>query len=982
MWTNFPLFGSALVVLVLLSASYTFAVSVLAGATGRVRTLQAARLGAYGTVALVAVTVLCLAYAFVSHDFRLRYVAHYSERAMSPIYLFTALWGGQDGSILWWLFLMSLYIGACVRWLGNKYLELQPYVIATLMCVVLFFCVLMMFPANPFATSVAGARADGEGLNPLLRNFYMIIHPPSLYVGFVGCAIPFAFGVAALITGRLDTEWIRAARKWMLFPWMFLGIGNTLGMLWAYEELGWGGYWGWDPVENAAFMPFLVASAYLHSVMIQERRGLLKVWNIFLVCLTFFMTIFGTFLTRSGAIASVHSFAQSSIGTYFVWFLVIVALFCFLLVLYRWPELRDLPKENRIRYAAMISGSIIVGVVGPGMVFLLGRNAAFAGIGFSWKVLIFAAAVGVAVFVALELVMRRMTAHLITDRTRPYIESILSREFTFLLNNYALLGFMGFVLIATTFPMISEALWNEKVTVGPPYYNAWVQPIGLVIYILMGVGTLFGWKKTSDAALRRAFIAPLVATAVAVALHFAFGKMLGFPAVVWGDAIYNGTLGAVLRGFNAGTPVLGVAVSVFNIAVIVQEFVFLFRAQASSREKQNDLAKARGENPKEGLPGWARVLGLVLLGPIWVLYELAQLPPNSRRRYGGYVVHFGLVVMLLGFTGQSWNINKETALSPGQTYQLDAYTIQYLGPRMEVDAEKRMIFADVAVEKNGKSIGKVAPAKFIYKKMPESPTTEVQMLHTFRDDLYMIVGNINPQTKLATFQMHVNPLVSWIWVGCLILILGSVVCMWPEFEPEESRVFYFARGAVAAAGATAVGIFIALMPTQAFALQTSSLHAGTVHIENDKEREIFSGMRCMCGGCARDPLSTCACGDAETQRERIRKKIEAGETKDQILSAYAAEFGTAALSVPPNTGGMQAIYLFPLGGIGAAGIGLALMLKRWRRAPGNKATGQGSGDGPSGTGAAPSEGDAKKKSKGKSDAYDARLDAELNDLDR
>ena len=339
--STFPAFGFSLLLGVMVLASYTFAVALSAGATGKPRALQAARFGAYGTVALIAGCVFCLAYAFVSHDFRIRYVAHYSDRSMPLQYLLTALWGGQDGSLLWWLFLLSAYIGACVKWLGKRYVQLQPYVIATLMAIVLFFCVLMAFAANPFATNVAGARPDGEGLNPLLQNYWMVIHPPCLYTGFVGCSVPFAFAVAALATGRLDHEWIVASRKWTLFAWMFLGIGNTLGMLWAYEELGWGGYWGWDPVENAAFMPFLVASAGVHSMMIQERRGLLKVWNVFLISLTFFLTIFGTFLTRSGMIKSVHSFAQSSIGSYFAVVLLILVSFSSTLVMWRWPELRD-----------------------------------------------------------------------------------------------------------------------------------------------------------------------------------------------------------------------------------------------------------------------------------------------------------------------------------------------------------------------------------------------------------------------------------------------------------------------------------------------------------------------------------------------------------------------------------------------------------------------------------------------------------------
>jgi cytochrome c-type biogenesis protein CcmF len=417
--STFPAFGASLLLGVMVVAGYTFAVALAAGANGRPRTLQAARFGAYGTVALIAVAVACLAYAFVTHDFRIRYVSHYSDRSMPLSYLLTALWGGQDGSLLWWLFLLAVYTGACVKWLGKRYVELQPYIIATLMAIVLFFCVLMAFAANPFATNVSGARVDGEGLNPLLQNYWMIIHPPCLYTGFVGCSVPFAFAVAALVTGRLDHEWIVASRKWTLFAWMFLGVGNTLGMLWAYEELGWGGYWGWDPVENAAFMPFLVASAYVHSMMIQERRGLLKVWNVFLIGLTFFLTIFGTFLTRSGMIASVHSFAQSSIGTYFAWFLLILVVFTTTLVLWRWPELRDIKPSPRLRRAAVAAGWIVIAACLPGLYFIWR-----APVGVGWRVLLIASVAGAAVFVALEIVFRRMTRGLDLRADRPHIESL------------------------------------------------------------------------------------------------------------------------------------------------------------------------------------------------------------------------------------------------------------------------------------------------------------------------------------------------------------------------------------------------------------------------------------------------------------------------------------------------------------------------------------------------------------------------------
>ncbi len=976
MWQSFPLFGSSLLLCVMLAASYTFAVSVSAHRTGNVRTLQSARFGAYGTVALIAVAVVCLAYAFVSHDFRLRYVSHYSDRGMPTVFLFTALWGGQDGSLLWWLFLLSLYIGTCVFTLGKKHLELQPAILATLMSVVIFFCVLMAFAANPFSTSVAGARTDGEGLNPLLQNFYMIIHPPSLYVGFVGCTIPFAFCVAALVTGRLGDEWIKACRKFTLFAWLFLGIGNTLGMLWAYEELGWGGYWAWDPVENAAFMPFLVISAFVHSVMIQERRGLFKVWNVVLICLTFFMTIFGTFLTRSGSIASVHSFAQSSIGEYFVWFLVLVAAFCFTMILYRWPELRNLTPSPRLRQAAVITGwsvllllgtsyyvSTLVG--GPsltqGATAEMGADAiaAFNEKRTLIKVAVFSLLAGGAVYAALELVYRRMTQTLKLVSTLPRIESLWSREFTFMLNNWGLMAFMLFVLAATTFPMVSEAVWNEKVTVGPPYYNAWVQPIGLTVFFLMGVGTLFGWKKTSDDLLKKNFMRPVVITVAFAVLHLLLGRKLGYAPVVWSEPIYGGALGRTLAAFNAITPVLSLSLCVFNAAVIVQEFVLLFAARSKSKAD---------ETPKilyylGGLPGF--------------VYTMVTLPPTSRRRYGGYIVHLGIVFMFLGFTGKSWTVDKEASLSPGQTMQVERLTLEYKGPRMEVDTEKRMVFADIRVLEDGKDRGMLSPAKFIYKKMPESPTTEVAMLHSVRDDLYLVVGTINPQTKLASLQVHINPLVGWIWFGCIILICGSFVCMFPEFQEEESKAWRVARGTAAITASILLGLLLALMPSPAFAQGTSSLHSGTVKIENEKEKEVFGALRCMCGTCARDLLSTCGCGEADEMREKLRAKIAAGATKDQIVAEYAKEFGSESLAIPPNTGAMKAIYVVPLTVIGGGAVGLALMLRRWRSHDVPEAVTDAkievaSNDTPA------------KKSKKKTDArdaYDARLDEELRDLD-
>lgn len=706
MWQSLPEFGTGVLYAILVAAAYTLAVSLAAG-RGRPRLLQAARLGAYGTVSLVGLSVLVLAYAFVSHDFRITYVAHYSDRGMSVPFLIAALWGGQDGSLLWWLFLTSFFTGSCVLWLKRQYLELQPYVIATLMSIICFFAVLMIFATNPFTTSIAGAPLEGQGLNYQLRNFYMIIHPPSLYTGFTSSAVPFAFAVAALATGRLDNEWIVASRKWMLFSFLFLSIGNVLGMLWAYEELGWGGPWAWDPVENAAFLPWLTASAYVHSAMIQERRGMMKIWNVVLICLTFWLTIFGTFLTRSGLIASVHSFAQSGIGIFFVYYMGVILALCVGLIVYRLPKLRS-------------EGSF---------------------------------------------------------------DSLLSREAAFLMNNWGFLSMMVFIAVATTWPRISEWLLDQKSTLGPTFYNTWIPMIAFVIFAMMGVAPLLGWRKTSPELFRKSFRWPVAVMAVTAALHIAVGTRLGFPAFIHVDPIYPGTLGAALGWIAGKYPFVTVALAAFNFTVVAQEF----GRGIAARQKV-----ARQKDASENL-----------------LESLLNLVAKSRRRYGGYVVHVGIAVMFLGFAGRGWSLDKEASMSPGDTVQFEDYAIKYLGPRMEVDQEKRMIFADVEVSRHGKVVEKLHPAKFIYKTMGESPSTEVARHIRARDDLYMIIGMVNPTTKVASFQMHVNTLISFIWLGAAILVLGTFIAMWPDVSFEEAGAWSYVRAAASVASAVMFALLLA-----------------------------------------------------------------------------------------------------------------------------------------------------------------------------
>jgi len=623
---------------------------------------------------------------------------------MTVPYLIAALWGGQDGSLLWWLFLTAFFTGLCVWWLRRKYLELQPYVIATLTGVLLFFAVLMIFATNPFSTSITGTPADGQGLNNQLRNFYMIIHPPSLYIGFTSSAVPFAFAVAALATGRLDNEWIVATRKWMLFSFLFLSIGNWLGMAWAYEELGWGGPWAWDPVENAAFLPWLTATAYVHSIMIQERRGMLKVWNVALICLTFFLTIFGTFLTRSGLIASVHSFAQSGIGIFFVYFMAVILAVCLSLIFYRLPQLRS---EGEM-------------------------------------------------------------------------ESVLSREAAFVGNNWGFLSLAVFIITATTWPRISEWLLQQKSTLGPPFYNMWLPPVAFALIALMGVAPLLGWRKTSPELFRKSFRWPVAVTVVTAVAHLALGKRLGYPAFISIDPIYPGSLGDGLAKMAGVYPFICTMLVAFNVVVIVQEF----SRGVAARQRRAD----------EG-----------------VLSYLFNLVAKSRRRYGGYVVHVGIAVMFVGFMGRGWSLDKEASMNKGDTVTFEQYTLTYAGPRMEVDQEKRMIFADVDVSRDGKSVGRISPAQFIYKSGGGmgGPRTVVARHITLRDDLYLIIGMVNPQTKVAAFQMHVNKLISFIWIGGFILFFGAVVAMWPDVAFEEAGAWGYVRAASGVATMVLFGFLLA-----------------------------------------------------------------------------------------------------------------------------------------------------------------------------
>jgi cytochrome c-type biogenesis protein CcmF len=893
-----PTLGTFVLYAALIACGYTFAVS-LAAAGGRPRMLRSARMGTFATVALVACAVFLLAYAFQTHDFRIRYVARYSDRSMPAIYLWTSLWGGQDGSLLWWSFLLSGYTAAFTWWIGDRYRELQPYIFATLMTVFAFFFVLMLFAANPFATTFGPPPPDGEGLNPLLQNYWMVIHPPSLYMGLTGWAIPFAFVVAALITGRLGNEWILASRRWVLVAWGFLSLGNMLGMFWSYEELGWGGYWAWDPVENASFMPWLTATAYLHSVMIQERKGMLKVWNVFLLIWTFILTIFGTFLTRSGLIASVHSFARSDIGVYFAWYLVLLVAATTLLVAYRIPDLRYGWRIGSTEFAVAAGFGFVSALV----LFVTGTE--FDILLFAGAALLPAGLVGVVKLVeVLRLDVWKQPARV--EGKRRIVESLLSREFAFLFNNWILIGMLGFVMISTTFPLLSEALRGETVTVGPEFYNQWMVPLGVILLFLMGVGPAISWRKATGKNLLQAFRLPALAGVVCAIGHVVGGSAAGFPAYVEVQPMYDTGIGDWLAFITGFSPVVCTSIAAFTMGTVLQEYWRGVRVRM----------KNKGEDP---------------------LTALVQLVSRARRRYGGYLVHAGIVLMYVGFTGAAYDTEREGALRPGQSLEVGAYELRYEGAIPEEDVNKRAVYGHLTLFRGGSEIGSAYPAKYIYRSHPEMPTTEVAFRHELFHDLYIIMAGWDPASGQATFRVIQRPLVSWIWFGGLLLLLGTFVAIAPTLkevlgERTSSRPARRPRAAVAAATLLFVLFFagLALVPglAQAQEAGSSTLHAGSVEIHDPEERQLFERLLCECGDCQRLPLSTCGCSWAEGMRAELRARMDRSEPMAAIIAGYRERFGSGAISVPSDQGLDRALWVLPLALTLMAAIGLVAWVRR------------------------------------------------------
>jgi cytochrome c-type biogenesis protein CcmF len=822
-------FGTLTLLIALVVATYAGVASLVGARRGSRRLIESGRAGVYALAAVLGLSSVALLYAFVSHDYSIKYVHHYSDATSPLFYQITAYWGGLDGSILWWVFLLSVFSAIAVYMNRNRHRELLPYVVTVLMAIADFFLYVIVFHKNPFDTYLTDIPTVGKGLNPLLQNAYMVTHPPSLYTGFVGMSIPFAFGLAALISGQLDDAWIASVRKWTLGAWFFLSMGLTLGMLWAYEELGWGGFWAWDPVENAGFLPWLTATAFLHSIMIQERRGMMKIWNVTLIILTFFLTIFGTFMTRSGIVQSVHAFGEDrKLALIFTIFMALTLIVSFGFVIKRMPELRS----------------------------------------------------------------------------RATLDSWLSREAAFTVNNWILLFAAFFVLFATMFPTLSEATTGERITVGPPFFNKWMVPIGLVLLFLTGVGPLIAWRRATASHLRYQFLWPLSATVVTVVACLAAGLGESVPAVL-------------CFGFCA-----------FTTTTIVQEF-----ARGVGIRKRNT-----------GQDAVSALMGMVLRG---------------KRRYGGYIVHVGIVLMFLGFAGTAYKKESDAKLVPGASTKVGKYTLRFDKLAHEEDRQKEMVTGEFTAMIGDKVIDHLRPAKWFFHKHESEPTSEVAIRRAPSEDLYVTLGNYDLAEGNVTVKIVVNPVVDWIWFGFMLLAIGTGVTLLPDavLERLTASATAAADAASRSAGAAGMVLVVALgagglvltAPRPAIAqMAGGSLEAPEP--TGPDENWLVRNIMCQCGTC-RHNLIDCAgenCGSANADRVSIRQLLNQGRTREQIIDYFIKKYGSQiALASPIDKGFNRLAWLFPysLAVVAASGLGYAAY--RLARRPAAAAT-PSLADGPSG----------------------------------
>ncbi|HLJ40976.1 MAG TPA: heme lyase CcmF/NrfE family subunit [Candidatus Acidoferrales bacterium] len=652
--------GSFALVLALLAAAYAFVAGIIGIRTRHPLLIKSARNAGMAIFPLVTLGVGCLVTLFFQNNFSMAYVAEHSNRALPAYYKFSALWAGQEGSLLFWSWLLSIYAFIALFINRKKHPELMPYVGVILGGIQLFFLVLNNFVASPFALvgtiGAAGALhvvtlPDGSGLTPLLQYAEMDIHPPMLYLGYTGCTVPFAFALGALLGRYPGEKWIHITRRWMMVGWAFLGVGILLGGHWAYQVLGWGGYWAWDPVENASLLPWISATAFLHSVMMQEKRGMMRVWNVWLVFITYMLSILGTTLTRSGIVSSVHAFAQSSIGSWFVSFLALIFIVCF--VAY-WKNRDYLRTDNQL-------------------------------------------------------------------------DSVISRESSFLFNNLILLAACFAVLWGTLFPVFSEWFEGSKITVGPPFFNKVNIPIALFLLFLTGVGPLLAWRRTSLSSLKRNFAWPLGTALVAGAIAFAFGY----------------------RHFYA---LVCLILAVFVTLTIFSEF---FRGARV-------LSARSGDN---------------------IFSSVGQLTMRNTRRYGGYIVHFAIVLIFIGISGQAFNQDIQQKMSVGSRLAIGPYTLLCQNFDATSNSNYTAERATIEVFQGDRSVMMLYPERRFY--LASQVTQTVVAIHSsLARDLYVVYAGRSPESNDPVIHVYLNPLVRWIWLGGLVLVLGTILALLPNRQPQ------------------------------------------------------------------------------------------------------------------------------------------------------------------------------------------------------
>jgi cytochrome c-type biogenesis protein CcmF len=790
--------GSLLLLAAFVVASGAFAASV-AGARRRESRFIAGGISLFHLVtAIMLAASAIMVHAFVVGDYTIKYVQRYSNSAQPLFYKLTSYWGGLDGSIMFWVTLLGVFGSAAIHLNRQRTRELIPWVTATISCVQLFFLFLMVLHNDPFSTFLVERHADGTGLSPLLQNFYMAIHPPTLYLGFVGMTIPFAFGIAALASGHLDDGWLVAVRRWTMAAWLFLTIGLTLGSLWAYEELGWGGFWGWDPVENAGLLPWFTATAFLHSVMVQERRGMLKVWNVSLVILTFFLTIFGTFMTRSGIVQSVHAFGEDrELAWLFTGFMLLTLAVSFGLVIYRMPLLRS-------------------------------RNE---------------------------------------------IDSWASREAAFLANNWILLFAAFFTLFATMFPTLSEAVTGERLTVAAPFFNTWLTPVGLLLLLLTGVGPLMAWRKSTLANLVRQFL---------------------WPVAVAGLAL----LAVVVAGLDVWPSGVCFALCAFVMTSIVQEFV----RGASVRQRAT------------GTDAFTALVGLFA---------------RSRRRYGGYIVHAGIVLVFFGFAGGAYERSLSTSLQPGETAELAPYSVRYIALTITEDSQKQMVTAELEVLRDGEPLSRMYPARWYFAGREGEPTTEVALRRGLGEDLYLVLAGYDAGVQKADLQIRINPLINWMWIGVGVMLVGTLI----SYLPERAMAFTTARVPSGSVPASMV-VFALLLGAAhtAHAQHIEQANASFLAAQSELEIELRHYLVCTCGSCGRQRIGECTCPVAARLRERLATLVAEGKSRDEIVATFVREEGGQhVLGAPIDEGFNRLAWAFPYAA-GAAGVILiGALAVRWSR---------------------------------------------------